>query len=50
LDPVDAGRRYVITMRLNFNTEPTDLPNIDQLLERSDVLAGSVPHMRIGGS
>ena len=37
-------------MRTNFYIEPTDLPNTDHLLERSDVPAGSVPHTRRGGS
>ena len=36
-------------MRTKIYTEPTDLPNIDHLLERSDVSTDSVPHMRIGG-
>ena len=40
----------MITMRTNFYTEPTGLLDIDHLPERSDVPAGSVPHMRIGGS
>jgi len=40
----------VITMRMKFYIEPTDLPNIDHFLARSDVPAGSVPHMQIGGS
>ena len=36
-------------MKMNFYLEPTDLPNIDHFLDRSDVPAGSGPHMRIGG-